>query len=182
MKIYKTIIIVALSCAVLTGVIASILNKAESYSQLHLGKSDYILNFILGVIIIIFTLAFSHHPKKEKEITKIKWLNTRVILKWVFLLIAFWFLMVLTFGVNHGGIIETLHIIFTGLSIATGIFAIVTYPETKEGHLLANIGAVICIVGFSLGFNFHIYTTSISETIVSAIFAFFLLITWKFIK
>lgn len=180
MKSYKSLIVIALIAAVSTGIFTAILDKKNSWSELHTTQYDPLLYFTLGLIMAVYILAFAFHPEKDREITKIKWLKINVILKWAFLITAGLFLMVMTFGVNHeAALVQDLHIVFTGLAIMAGILTMVTYPETKKGHLVANTGAGLAVFGFSLGFNFRLYSTSWSEVVVALIFATFILITYK---
>lgn len=179
----RTLITLFTSLAIATGTIAALLNKKESWSQLHLTVYDPLLNFILGCIYGVFLLAFAFHPDKEKEITKIKWLNLSIKLKWAFFTTAMLFLLVLTFGVNHQSkFIGSLHIIFTGLAILSSILTMVLYPETKKGHLWANTGALLASVGFILGYVFKIYSTAWAEVIVAFIFGTFLFVTFNIKK
>jgi len=179
----KDIIVkIFLVSAIVAGVVAAILNKAKSWSQLDQTDYNPLLNFILGCIFATYLLSFAFHPLKEKEITVIKFFKWRIpfILKWVFFVNAFFYLMVLTFGVNHSSeLFQALHIGFTGAAILTGFLPMLTLPETKKGHLIANTGIVLGVVGFLLGFAFNLYSTSWSESIVAVILGIFLLVTFK---
>ena len=180
MKGSKLLITIGSFSAVIIGIVSAILDKENSWSQLHNTDYDPLLYFILGSIMITFLLSYSFHPHREKEITAITWLPKRVSIKLKNGLIttAFLFFGVMIFGVNHkNNIISDLHLIFTGLAILSGYITMLTYPTTKNGHLLANIGGLFGLIGFSLGFNFHLYSVSWSEVMAAIPLGVFIYIT-----
>jgi len=169
------IIEIALIAAVVTGIVAAILNKAESFSQLHDTPWDILLKMFLASVLWAFLLSLATHKEKDREITKIKWINTSVKLKHGFVWTALFFTMVLILGVNHQDKwVRDLHLVFTGLAILSGYLTMLTFPETRSGHMWANIGSVIGLVGFSLGFNFGLYTVSWAEVLASIPLAVFI--------
>ena len=144
---------------IVVGIIMAVLN-IKSWSQGADTDYEPMLYAILFAIGYAFTHSYSVHPDKDRPITK-RW---TIRLKHAHITTAYAFAFVGIFSIWS---YDTLHLISTGFAIGMGYFALITYPETKEGKGWAYIGSIIGIGGFLLGFLFHTWSVAWGEVIAA---------------
>ena len=159
MKGGKLHINVLIPLVLATGMIMATLNIL-SWSQGADTKYEPMLYAILFAIGYAFTHSYSVHPDKERAITK-RW---TIRLKHLHITTAYAFACVGIFSIWS---YDTLHLISTGFAIGCGYFALVTYPETRNGKNWAIVGAVFGIGGFLLGFLFHTWSVAWGEVLAA---------------
>lgn len=159
------------------GFVMALFGFNESWSQNHLSPYDPFLYATLFCISMTFLITSYHHPRYDREVTKIGKYSIR--LEHLLRLVCLMFGGVIVFGVNSPfWIVETLHLAFTGLAIGIGYLMIMTYPETKRGHLWAFIGLIFGGAGFLLGFLFGFYSIALAEVIATIPFVVWMFNTW----
>ena len=159
MKGAKLHINVLIPLVLVTGIIAAVIGLL-SWSQGADTEFEPLLYCILFAIGYAFIHSYHIHPDKERPITRL-W---TIRLKHAHITTAYAFALVGIFSIWS---YDTLHLISTGFAIGVGYFALVTYPETKEGKGWAYIGSILGIGGFLLGFLFHIWSVAWGEVIAA---------------
>lgn len=171
-----TVTITTLS-ALAFGLVMAIFGWNESWSQNHTSPYDPFLYLTLFCISMTFIIASYHHPKKYREVTKIGVYSIR--LEHLLRLVCLLFGGVIVFGVNSPiWIVETLHLVFTGLAIGIGYLMIMTYPESKRGHFWSFVGLIFGGAGFLLGFLFHFWSIATGEVLATIPFIIWMFNTW----
>lgn len=170
-------ILTALALAM--GLLMAILNNYPSWSQ-HAGTNeDPLLYATLFFIAAAFMIASFGHPDRYREITKM-WVVGNFRLEHCFRLVSYFFGGVIAFSVNNEfWLIETLHLVFTGLAIATGYLGLILYPETKKGHLWAWIGFAFGIGGFIAAFVFRLWSVAWGEVLAALPLAIWMFVTYR---
>lgn len=120
--------------AVVSIVIMTIGNTALSWSQNHLLNSDYLLYITLSSIMSIFILRSFLHDRRNRMMFWI--IRQRHWNRFIAMLFA----CVMFFGVNHDGIIGTLHLVFTALAILAAYIGMMYYYRTNT---IEGWGAVV---------------------------------------
>jgi hypothetical protein len=174
MKGLDLIIKICVYVALALGVLMSILNFADSWSEHHYTAYDPLLYTLLLSIVITFLSASSSAKDKFKELTAVYLFGNRISyrLEHALRITAFLFCGVIIFGVNNtesifGVTIQTLHLVFTGLAIVSGYVTMLLYAESQKARLASYIGLGFGLVGFMLGFAFNVYSVSWAETLAS---------------
>jgi len=166
--------------ALVLGIIMAIYGWNESWSQNHLSNYDPFLYMTLFCIATVFMIASYNHPDKTRMIFNI---GKNVRLEHILRLTSMLFGGVICFGVNSPlWIVETLHLVFTGLAIASGYAMIITYAETKKGKTYAVIGSILGVLGFLGAFVFHWYSIALGEVFATIPFVVWMGVTWIFKK
>ena len=159
MKGAKLHINVLIPLVLVVGIIAAVIGLL-SWSQGADTEFEPLLYCILFAIGYAFTHSYSVHPDKERRITK----GWDIKLKHSHITIAYAFAFVGIFSIWS---YDTLHLVSTGFAIGAGYFALITYPETKTGHIWAWIGSIIGIGGFLMGFILHLWSVAWGEVIAA---------------
>ncbi|EAR14665.1 hypothetical protein [Robiginitalea biformata] len=160
-----------------------VLKLAESWSQNHATANEPWLNATLIGIVATFTIRSMAHPLAGKglfilNLFRIKWVRNRHLCAATAILFA----GVLIFGVNSPtSWVQTAHLIFTGLAIASVYLNLLFYPETKVGRFLAVLGAVVGIGGFISAFWWD-HTIAEGEMIAAVPVIAWVLLTTKLKK
>lgn len=178
MKGAKLNIRILTGIAVALGLLMAILNIYPSWSQFAGTAEDPLLYSALFCISSIFMISSFSSENRDREITKI-WLINSLSLGQCYRLVAYLFGGVITFSVNsQESIVEIAHLVFTGAAILFGYVALMTYPETKKGHLWALIGTIFGVGGFLLAFLFNVYSTAWGEVLAAIPLAAFVNLTF----
>lgn len=156
---------------------ATFLRIAKSWSQMHMGKYDYLLYAILIPITSIFLIRSMMHPKGGDRlfwIIRNRHLNAAV---------AVAFMLVAIFGVNSE--IEWVaytHLIVTGIAIGLSHTNMIAYYD--EGIQLngAIVGSCVGILGFLFAFITPFLTTGEGELIAAIPILIWVLSTTKIEK
>ena len=179
MRGYKLNVFVLSGIALFFGVLMAVLNIYPSWSQTAGTNHDPLLYSTLFCIASSFMIASFGHPEKKRELTKF-FIVGSFSLGQCFRLTSYFFGGVIAFSVNNEfSIIETFHLIFTGLGILTGYIGLITYPETKKGHTWAFIGTCLGLGGFLVGFLTNIYSISWGEVLAAIPLAIWMNMTFK---
>lgn len=122
-----------------------ILKLAESWSQNHGTPNEPFLHWALMGIIITFVIRSFAHNESGRGLFRlnmfgINWVrNKHLNATTVFL-----FAGVLAFGVNSATPwVQTAHLVFTGLAIASVYLNMIFYFESKVGKALSIIGLIL---------------------------------------
>jgi hypothetical protein len=177
MKGGKLYVAILTPLALVLGTIMAIFGFAESWSQNHNSKYDPFLYATLFCISSAFIIASFHHTDKYRELTKLFGKSCR--LEHFLRLVSMLFGGVIVFGVNSPiWIIETLHLVFTGLAIFVGYYMILVYPVTNKGKLWSIIGFVFGVLGFLAAFLFHTWSIAFGEVLASLPLTIWMYHTW----
>lgn len=176
MKGLKLNINICILLAFALGLVMAVLGIYESWSQ-HAGNAeDPMLYATLVFISFAFLMSSFAHPERYREITKVKGVSLR--LEHFHRMTAYFFGGVIAFSVNSSfGFIETLHLLFTGLSIASGYFAMILYSESRKSKILTLVGFVLGVGGFLAAFLFKAYSIAWGEVIAAAPLAAWMYVT-----
>lgn len=158
----KNVTLITASIALLTAIAMVVLSFAPSFSQLTWTKFDYLLYaFLISIIVSFFLRAIFGEIKDKFVIGK-----SRV--KHFDLVTAMLFCGVLIFSVNNDiHIIEQLHLIFTGLAIATPYFCLLARQRDKLSLISAIMATSCGLIGFSVGFFTSMYSTGEGELLAA---------------
>jgi len=179
MKHAKLNVYILTILAVALGVVMSILNLSPSWSQSAGNPHDFLLYGCLFCISSALMIASFTHPDKLEVISKFP-LIKEFRLEHSLRLTAYLFGGVIAFSVNSElAIVESLHLISTGLAIASGYLGLMTYPISKKGHTWAFIGLCFGVGGFLIGFLTSIYSIAWGEVLAALPLSIFIIITWK---
>lgn len=179
MKHAKLNVYVLTGLALALGIIMSVLNLSPSWSQSAGFSHDFLLYGCLFCISSALMIASFTHPEHRKRISKL-WIIGDLRLEHTFRLTAYLFGGVIMFSVNSElATVELLHLVCTGLAIASGYLGLMMYPSTKKGHTAALIGFIVGVLGFLIGFLTNIYSIAWGEVIAAFPLALFIILTWK---
>lgn len=151
--------------AIVPMLIMTLGRTALSWSQNHLFQTDYLLYATLSGIMSTFLIRSFQHNRKDRMMFRIVW-NIRQR-HWN-RLTALLFACVMFFGVNHDGLIGTLHLVFTGVAIASAYVGMVWYYQvrTVRSHG-AILGAACGVLGFLFAYLTPFLTTAEGEMIAA---------------
>jgi uncharacterized membrane protein len=125
---------------------------------------------LLSITVVYLVRGITHYRRRDRVS---KWIRIGQ-LDWV---VGFMFAGVLCTPVGHPvWVIETAHLLFTGLAIAAGYYGLLTYYDTKVGKGLSWIGFAVGIGGFLAAFVGRWYSVSIGELIAAIPLAMHVLI------
>ena len=170
MKSSKLITFILLPLVIILCIIMAIWSPEESASSNHMTNYDSLLFAFL--LTIILSLNNLYHTAKEKDLVLTKLVGIPFKLKHGLIYTMWAFCGVLIFGVNSevifwGISFYVLHLIFTGVGILLGNFLILFYAKTEKDRKLSYYQVGISLIGFSLGFIFHLYSTTWAEVIAA---------------
>ena len=179
MKNAKLNVYILTGITLVLGLLMAILNLSPSWSQSAGKPHDFLLYGCLFCISSALMIASFAHPEKDKEISKFPVMG-QIRLSHSFRLTAYLFGGVIMCSVNSElWLIETLHLVFTGLAILSGYVGLVLYPETNKGHNWALVGLVFGVGGFLIGYLFNAYSIACGEVLASIPLAVFMIKTWN---
>lgn len=179
MKGLRLNVFIQIYIAIGIGVLMAGLKIAESWSQHHDTDYDSLLYATLLAISFAFLIASFGHPEHKKEITKARLIGD-YRLEHCFRYTAYFFGGVIVFGVNSNvWWVESLHLLFTGLAIASGYIGLILYPTTRKGHIWSWVGFAFGVGGFLLGFLFHFWSIAWGEVLAAIPLAVWMIKTYK---
>ena len=167
MKGARLLVLILNNIALSLALLMVVLNLYPSWSQYARSLEEPLLLATLSSISSAFLIrSFTF---KDKYVILFKFLGINIRVEHLNRITGFLFIAILCTPVTHpNAIIETLHLIFTGLAILTAILEIIFYNKNK----LAYLGAFFAVVGFVLAYFFNLYTIGLGELIVALIIAF----------
>jgi hypothetical protein len=153
------------------GLLMCLLAVYNSWSDHDMTVWQPLFEATVGSITIVYLIrSFTHYRQRDRVS---KWIRIGQLDR----LVGFLFFGVLCTPVGHPSwIIETLHLLFTGLAITAGYYGLLTYYDTKVGKGLSRIGFAVGIGGFLAAFVFRMYSVSIGELIAAIPLAMHVLI------
>lgn len=126
----------------------------------------------VGSITIVYLIRSFTHYRQRDRISK--WIRIGQLDR----LVGFLFFGVLCTPVGHPSwVVETLHLLFTGLAITAGYYCLLTYYDSNVGRGLSWIGFAVGIGGFLAAFIGSWYSVSIGELIAALPLAIHVLMT-----
>lgn len=152
---------------------------AESWSQNHTLKYDFLLYGAVILIGAIYLIRGISHPRKEKPCFVLG--NMEIRNKTMNKITAFCFFAIAIFGVNSElKWVETLHLVATGAGILFGLLGYVfDFRKNTLGFYTAILVSTLSALGFVIGYRTELYTTADGEGIVALPLALWLILTTK---